>query len=76
MTELTLSFSTSLDDGHFEDIVSVGSTWFFQIIFGIFNLSMFIAISLKYWLYLTFLAIDNSYYTVICALVIFHLIIE
>jgi len=58
------------DDRHYEAVVSIGSTWFFQVIFGIFNLSLFIAASLKYGIFITFLSIDDSYYPVLYSLVL------
>lgn len=68
-----ISIADYSDDRHYVDVVSIGSTWFFQAIFGAFNLFLFICASLKYGIFITFLSIDDSYYPVLYSLVLLPL---
>ena len=55
-----------------ELIVGFLSSWEFHAMFLPFNISVFIAVSFKYGIFITFASIDNSYYSVVYALVIFY----
>ena len=75
MEEFDISLDEHGDDEHYIYAVEFGTTWTFQIAFAAFNLSLFIAIALKYGICITFVSIDDSYYPVVCALVIFGIMI-
>jgi len=58
---------------HFEELAAVISTWLFHTIFGFFNISIFVAIYMRYGTLLSFVAMDNSYYSVLLFLVFFNI---
>lgn len=52
-----------------EDIAGILCTWQFHAIFSAFNISIFLTISFKYGIFITFASVDHSCYSVLYALV-------
>ena len=63
-----------VEERDLERLAGIFSTWLFHIIFLSFNFSIFISVLFKYGLSITFVSIDNSYYSVAYALVFLKLI--
>lgn len=69
METSTIPLSNHSDSEQLEDIAGILCTWPFHAMFLAFNISIFVAVSFKYGIFITFVSIDNSYYSVLYALV-------
>ena len=69
LMEINVRINENTGGTCFEELAGILSTWLFHAIFLLFNFSIFIAIRFKYGLFLSFATVDNSYYSVVYALV-------
>lgn len=76
MESFSVLLSDFSDTVQIEDIAGILCTWQFHAMFLAFNLSIHAAVFFKYGIFITFVSIDNSYHSVLYALVNQNLTIE
>ena len=64
--------TNSYDTINWEEIIGFLSTWEFHAMFFPFNISVFLLVSFKYGVFVTFASIDDSYCSAVYGLVIIN----